>query len=99
MAEKETGVVKWFDSKKGYGFIERDFGGDIFVHYTSLSGEGFRKLEEGQRVEYVAEEKGKGPQAFEVVILETPGEDETEPEESEETDEMDSDEDDEDIDE
>ncbi|MCK5077214.1 MAG: cold-shock protein [Calditrichia bacterium] len=72
MEGRETGIVKWFDSKKGYGFIERDFGGDIFVHYSSLKGEGFRKLEEGQKVEYIAEEKSKnkGPQAFELVILE-----------------------------
>ncbi len=87
--EQETGIVKWFDSKKGYGFIERDFGGDIFVHYTSLKVEGFKKLEEGQRVQYEVGQKDKGIQAFNVIVIEeedngeTPQEDNNE----EETDE------------
>jgi CspA family cold shock protein len=57
------GRVKWFDGKKGYGFIEKDEGGDVFVHFSSISGGGFRSLEEGQRVEFDEEQGTKGPQA------------------------------------
>ncbi|MCJ7708892.1 MAG: cold shock domain-containing protein, partial [Anaerolineales bacterium] len=49
MSERVIGTVKWFNSGKGYGFIEREGGPDVFVHYTALQGEGFRNLEEGQR--------------------------------------------------
>ena len=69
MAEKEQGTVKWFNGSKGYGFIERDSGEDIFVHYTAIMMEGFRTLDEGQRVEFVVTEGDKGPQAQEVVPL------------------------------
>ena len=52
MAERESGIVKWFNASKGYGFIQRDSGGDVFVHYTNILGVGFRSLDEGQRVEF-----------------------------------------------
>lgn len=63
MSDQETGTVKWFSSDKGYGFIARDSGGDIFVHYSAIEGAGFRVLEEGERVEYVIGEGRKGPAA------------------------------------
>ena len=66
---KEQGVVKWFNSSKGYGFIERDAGGDVFVHFNSIVGEGFKNLTEGQRVEFSVEQGQKGPAAVEVVAL------------------------------
>lgn len=66
MAERETGTVKWFNDAKGYGFIERSEGGDVFVHYSSVRGAGFKRLTEGQRVEYVVTEGEKGPQAQDV---------------------------------
>ncbi len=69
MAERETGTVKWFDSEKGYGFIERDAGGDVFVHYTSIRSQGFRSLFEGQRVEFNVVQADKGPQAQDVAVL------------------------------
>ncbi len=69
MAERETGTVKWFNSTKGFGFIERDSGGDVFVHYSAISGDGYRSLEDGQRVEFTVVEGNKGPQAQEVVTL------------------------------
>ena len=66
MAERETGKVKWFNDAKGYGFIERPQGGDVFVHFSSVRGTGFKKLTEGQRVDYVVTEGDKGPQAQDV---------------------------------
>ena len=69
MSDKEQGTVKWFNGAKGYGFIERDAGGDIFVHYTAIVGDGFRNLEEGERVEFSVVESDKGPQAQDVVKL------------------------------
>jgi cold shock protein len=69
MADKEQGVVKWFNSSKGYGFIERESGEDVFVHYSGILGDGFRNLDEGQRVEFVVIQGAKGPQAEEVVLL------------------------------
>ena len=69
MAERQTGKVKWFNASKGYGFIERDNGSDVFVHYSAISGGGFRSLEEGQRVELTVTEGRKGPQAENVVVL------------------------------
>jgi cold shock protein len=69
MAEREKGTVKWFNGSKGFGFIERASGGDVFVHYTAISGEGFRNLEEGQQVEFVVVQGQKGPQAQDVTLL------------------------------
>ena len=66
MSERETGKVKWFNDAKGYGFIERPQGGDVFVHFSSVRGTGFKKLTEGQRVEYVVTQGEKGPQAQDV---------------------------------
>ena len=66
MAERETGKVKWFNDAKGYGFIERPQGGDLFVHFSSVRGTGFKKLTEGQRVDYVVAQGEKGPQAQDV---------------------------------
>jgi len=62
------GKVKWFNDKKGYGFIEREEGEDVFVHYTAIVGEGFRTLHEGQEVEFEVVEGPKGPQATKVSI-------------------------------
>ena len=62
-----TGTVKWFNEKKGYGFIAPDDGGeDLFVHYSNITGEGFRTLHEGQKVEYEAGQGRKGPEATNV---------------------------------
>ena len=63
------GTVKWFNAEKGYGFISRDDGDDVFVHHTSIVGEGFRTLDEGQRVEFEVTEGKKGPQATNVTKL------------------------------
>jgi CspA family cold shock protein len=67
MSERIIGTVKWFNGSKGYGFIEREGGPDVFVHYSAIQGEGFRNLEEGQRVEFSVEQSPKGPQAVNVV--------------------------------
>jgi CspA family cold shock protein len=69
MSEREVGTVKWFNSGKGYGFIERESGDDVFVHYTAILGDGFRNLEEGQRVEFTVEQGPKGLQAAQVTIV------------------------------
>jgi len=69
MAERETGTVKWFNDSKGYGFIEREQGEDIFVHFRAIRGEGYRTLEDGQSVEFTVTEGDKGPQAQDVVVL------------------------------
>jgi CspA family cold shock protein len=66
MSERVTGTVKWFNGQKGYGFIARDGGEDVFVHYSAIQGEGFRNLEEGDRVEFSIEQGQKGPAAAEV---------------------------------
>ncbi|NIP39479.1 MAG: cold-shock protein [Candidatus Dadabacteria bacterium] len=66
MAEREVGTVKWFNSTKGFGFIEREGGKDVFVHYSALQGAGYRSLEEGQKVEFTVVEGEKGPQAQDV---------------------------------
>ncbi|MBG0786676.1 MAG: cold-shock protein [Anaerolineaceae bacterium] len=71
MAERELGVVKWFNGEKGYGFIARDSGEkDVFVHFTAINAEGFRTLREGQRVEFEVVQGQKGPQAQNVEIIE-----------------------------
>lgn len=69
MSERESGTVKWFNGAKGYGFIEREQGGDVFVHYSAIQGEGFRNLEEGQRVEFSVEQDTKGLRAKEVAVI------------------------------
>jgi len=69
MSERVIGTIKWFSSEKGYGFIAREDGPDVFVHYTAIQAEGFRTLEEGQRVEFTIEDSPKGPQAANVVVL------------------------------
>ena len=62
-----TGTVKWFDAKKGYGFIEREEGDDVFVHFSAIEEEGFKTLEDGQEVEFEIVEGDRGPQAENVV--------------------------------
>ncbi len=69
MSEREVGVVKWFNAAKGYGFISRETEEDVFVHYSAIQSDGFRKLIEGQRVEFSLEETDKGLQASDVVAL------------------------------
>jgi CspA family cold shock protein len=66
---KEQGTVKWFNGSKGYGFIERDGGEDVFVHYSAIIGDGFKNLDEGQRVEFSVVQGQKGPQAQDVVAI------------------------------
>ncbi len=69
MSERILGTVKWFNGSKGYGFIEREDGDDVFVHYSAIIGEGFRNLDEGQRVEFTIEEGPKGLQAASVMVV------------------------------
>ena len=69
MSEKEQGTVKWFSNQKGYGFITRDAGGDVFVHHTAIQTDGFRTLDENQRVEFNVEQGNKGLQATNVTPL------------------------------
>ena len=66
---KETGTVKWFSAPKGYGFILRPNGEEVFVHYSAIEMEGYRKLEEGAEVEFELKEGPKGLQALEVVCI------------------------------
>jgi CspA family cold shock protein len=71
VTERETGTVNWFNAGKGYGFITRDAGEDVFVHYSAIEGEeGFRSLNEGQRVEFNVEQSPKGLRATQVRALE-----------------------------
>ena len=69
MSEKEQGTVKWFNGSKGYGFIERAEGEDVFVHFNAIVGDGFKNLEEGQRVEFNVVQGQKGLQAENVVAI------------------------------
>ena len=69
MSEREVGTVKWFNAAKGYGFIEREGAEDVFVHHTAIQGEGYKNLNEGQRVEFSVEQGSKGLQATVVVGL------------------------------
>jgi CspA family cold shock protein len=69
MNEREKGTVKWFNDAKGYGFIQRDKGDDVFVHHTAIQSEGFRSLTEGERVEFIVEDGAKGLSAKDVVKL------------------------------
>lgn len=67
---RATGTVKWFNAEKGFGFIVQAAGGsDLFVHYSSIKSEGFKTLEEGQKVEYEVKEGQKGPQADDVRVI------------------------------
>jgi CspA family cold shock protein len=69
MSERETGTVKWFNASKGYGFIERQGGPDVFVHFSAIMSDGYRTLQEGQRVEFSIEKGPKGLQAANVQIV------------------------------
>lgn len=64
-----TGRVKWFDEKKGFGFIEREDGNDVFVHFRAIQGDGYKTLGEGQEVQFEVEQGQKGPQAANVTLL------------------------------
>ncbi|MEX2162577.1 MAG: cold-shock protein [Anaerolineales bacterium] len=66
MAERIQGTVKWFNGDKGFGFITREGGPDVFVHFSAISGDGFRNLTEGQKVEFTVTQGQKGPQAQDV---------------------------------
>lgn len=69
MTERQTGTVKWFNDAKGFGFISREAGEDVFVHYSALEGDGFRTLREEQRVEFAVEQGPKGLRAAQVRAL------------------------------
>ena len=69
MSARIIGTVKWFNGTKGYGFIARDGGEDVFVHHSAIQGEGFKNLNEGQKVEFTVEQGAKGPQATNVVVV------------------------------
>jgi len=70
---RETGTVKWFDASKGFGFITKPDGTDLFCHFSSIIGDGYRALEEGQKVEFLVSQGPKGPTAAEVVIKDASG--------------------------
>ena len=67
--DTRKGTVKWFNNQKGYGFISDENGKDVFVHYSGLAGDGFKSLDEGQKVEFDVQDGAKGPQAVNVVKL------------------------------
>ncbi len=69
MADRITGTVKWFNAAKGYGFIAREGGKDVFVHFSAIQMDGYRTLNEGDQVEFAIEDSTKGPQAVEVKKL------------------------------
>lgn len=69
MSERVVGTVKWFNGAKGYGFLAREGGPDVFVHFSAIQGDGFRNLEEGQKVEFTIEQGPKGLQAAEVKVI------------------------------
>ena len=68
MADRETGTVKWFNGKKGYGFITRENGDDIFVHFSDIESDGYKTLEDGDSVDYTVTDGEKGKQAKEVKL-------------------------------
>ena len=69
MADRIVGTVKWFNNSKGYGFLAPENGNDVFVHFSAITGDGYRTLEEGQTVEFSIEQGPKGQQAANVVVL------------------------------
>lgn len=69
MSERIIGTVKWFNESKGFGFISREGGEDVFVHFSAITSDGFRTLAEGQKVEFSIEQSPKGPQAVNVVAI------------------------------
>lgn len=69
MSAREVGTVKWFNNDKGFGFIEREKGGDVFVHFKSIAGDGYKSLSEAQRVEFTVTQGQKGLQAEDVKVI------------------------------
>jgi CspA family cold shock protein len=69
MSERIVGTVKWFNGGKGYGFLSQEGGEDVFVHFSAIQGEGFRNLEEGQKVEFSIQKGPKGLQAADVKVI------------------------------
>jgi CspA family cold shock protein len=69
MAERSIGTVKWFNNSKGYGFISQENGDDVFVHFKSIVGDGYKTLKENDKVEFTVTDGAKGPQAADVKIL------------------------------
>ncbi|AMO77969.1 cold shock protein (beta-ribbon, CspA family) [Pseudomonas citronellolis] len=69
MSNRQTGTVKWFNDAKGFGFITQENGGDLFVHFRSIQGNGFKSLQEGQKVSFIVVEGQKGLQADEVQVI------------------------------
>ncbi|MFL2854796.1 MAG: cold-shock protein [Pseudohongiellaceae bacterium] len=69
MSDKITGTVKWFNENKGFGFIERESGADVFAHFSAIENAGYKTLAEGQRVEFIVTQGEKGPQAENIVAL------------------------------
>ncbi|GLQ74281.1 cold-shock protein [Vibrio penaeicida] len=69
MSEKVVGSVKWFNESKGFGFIQQENGPDVFAHFSAITGDGFRTLVEGQKVEFKVTQGNKGPQAEDISVL------------------------------
>jgi CspA family cold shock protein len=69
MSDRITGTVKWFNSSKGFGFISREGGDDVFVHFSAIQSDGYKSLEEGQKVEFAVTQGPKGPQAADVKVI------------------------------
>ena len=69
MSDKITGTVKWFNENKGFGFIEREGGPDVFAHFSAIQSEGYKTLAEGLRVEFIVTDGQKGPQAEQIIAL------------------------------
>jgi cold shock protein len=66
---KSQGTVKWFNESKGFGFIERESGSDVFAHFRAINGDGFKTLKEGQKVEFTVTDGAKGPQAEDITVI------------------------------